>query len=87
MADIYVVEKGPALIVEIGQPNLPATYTKTAEYVYGLLYTDSADLTGATLVTENMGTIVCAAGSLAWKKDYSGIYQYDGETAAWVALA
>jgi len=75
-------------IYVIGQAEAPVK-TNVEQHpdllVQSLQYSDSSELTGATLVTANQGTVVCAPGSMAAKVDLSEFYQYNGTTAAWEA--
>jgi len=82
---IYVV--GPAKpAIKFYAGYQAGTYPE--EFVQFLQYSDAAtELTGATLVTENQGTVVCAPGSRATKADRSEAYEYDGTTSAWVLIS
>lgn len=78
---IYVIAKpeypGRAEMNGVVYPDIP---------IHTLQFTDPAELTGATLVTENYGPIVCAAGSLAVNAAMTEAYQYDGATGGWVEV-
>ena len=76
---------GPAL--EIG-PALSGALLQSNPSVQSLMFTsaDGSELTGKTLVTEEHGTIVCAAGSMACNAALTLVKQFDGtdSAAGWV---
>lgn len=76
-------------IYVIGQAEAPVK-TNVEQHpdaqVQSLQYGTSSELTGATLVTANQGTVVCAPGSMACNAAMTEFYQYDGTTDAWVLV-